>query len=265
MNILSLGAGVQSSTLALMAAKGEISPMPDCAIFADTGWEPKRVYDWLDWLESQLPFPVYRVSKGNIRDDIVSALGSRRFASIPFFTESDSKGGGLLRRQCTREYKVEPITKKVRELMGLKPRQRAKGVIDVTMWIGISTDEIIRMKPNRETWITNRWPLIEEKMSRQDCIDWMSKNGYPKPEKSSCIGCPYHNDLAWRDMKNDDIDSWSDAVEVDKVIRGGIRGTKQRLFMHRSLKPLDEIDFRTLEDIGQLNMFNDECEGLCGN
>ena len=35
-HIISLGAGVQSSTMALMAACGEITPMPQCAIFADT-------------------------------------------------------------------------------------------------------------------------------------------------------------------------------------------------------------------------------------
>ena len=139
-NIISLGAGVQSSVMALMAAKGEITPMPDCAIFADTGWEPKRVYEWLDWLETQLPFPVYRVSKGNLRDDIVNSFQKQRLASVPFYTESENKRGGLLRRQCTREYKVEPITKKIRELMGLKPRQRAKGNINITLWIGISTD-----------------------------------------------------------------------------------------------------------------------------
>ena len=90
-NIISLGAGVQSSTMALMAAKGEITPMPDCAIFADTGWEPKRVYEWLDWLETQLPFPVYRVSKGNLRDDIVNSFQKQRFASVPFYTESENK------------------------------------------------------------------------------------------------------------------------------------------------------------------------------
>lgn len=53
-NFLSLGAGVQSSTMALMAAKGEITPMPDAAIFADTSAEPQAVYDWLDWLIKQL-------------------------------------------------------------------------------------------------------------------------------------------------------------------------------------------------------------------
>ena len=264
-NIISLGAGVQSSVMALMAASGEITPMPDCAIFADTGWEPQRVYDWLDWLETQLPFPVYRVSKGNLRDDTVNSFQKGSFASIPFFTESNSVGGGLLRRQCTREYKIEPITKKIRELMGLQPRQRAKGKIKVSLWIGISSDEIIRMKPNRETWITNKWPLIDQNMSREDCLRWMKKFNYPKPEKSSCIGCPYHDDAAWREMKINDPKSWDDAVEVDRLIRGGVRGTKQKLFMHRALKPLEEVDFRNLEDMGQQRLeFGDECEGMCG-
>lgn len=49
MRVLSLGAVVQSSTLALMMATGEVEPAQH-AIFADTQWEPRRVYDWLDWL-----------------------------------------------------------------------------------------------------------------------------------------------------------------------------------------------------------------------
>lgn len=66
-HILSLGAGVRSSILALMAAAGEISPMPTVAIFADTQAEPASVYRWLDWLEKQLPFPVVRATAGNHR------------------------------------------------------------------------------------------------------------------------------------------------------------------------------------------------------
>jgi len=48
LRVLSLGAGVQSTTMALMAAHGEIMSMPNCAIFADTGWEPKAVYEHLE-------------------------------------------------------------------------------------------------------------------------------------------------------------------------------------------------------------------------
>src|SRR5688572_32281679 len=47
--ILSLGAGVQSTALALLAARGEL-PLPEAAIFADTGWESAVTYAHLDWL-----------------------------------------------------------------------------------------------------------------------------------------------------------------------------------------------------------------------
>ena len=94
--VISLGAGVQSTVMALMAARGEIGPMPDCAIFADTGYEPQGVYDHLDWLETQLPFPVYRVSNGNIKDDTLAATNStgQRYVSIPFYTAEGGMGKG---------------------------------------------------------------------------------------------------------------------------------------------------------------------------
>lgn len=85
-HVISLGAGVQSTTMALMAAHGEIKPMPDVAIFADTQWEPKAVYDHLDWLGSPnvLPFPIKRVTAGNLRQAIMdrrvmSELGQARW------------------------------------------------------------------------------------------------------------------------------------------------------------------------------------------
>ena len=109
--ILSLGAGVQSSTMAMMAAEGYIKPMPDCAIFADTGYEPPEVYEYLNWLEKQLPFPVYRVMKGNIRDDMVNSVDNgTRFPTAPFFTVNAETGKkGMLMRQCTNDYKIQPI------------------------------------------------------------------------------------------------------------------------------------------------------------
>ena len=83
LRILSLGAGVQSSTLALMIEKGEI-PMVDAAIFADTMGEPKAVYDWLNWLEKQLSYPVYKVSFGNLKEDSLNPKWN--FVTIPVYT-----------------------------------------------------------------------------------------------------------------------------------------------------------------------------------
>jgi hypothetical protein len=58
LRVLSLGAGVQSTTVALMIEKGEI-PKVDCAIFADVKAEPQEVYKHLDWLKTELSYPLY--------------------------------------------------------------------------------------------------------------------------------------------------------------------------------------------------------------
>ncbi len=248
-----------------MAARGEIVPMPDCAVFADTQFEPQSVYDWLDWLETQLPFPVYRVTKGNLKEDTVNGLNStgQRFAAIPFFMLSENNEKAIGRRQCTVEYKINPVRQKIRRLLGLEKGQRA-GKLKVEQWIGISTDEIQRMKVSRDKWITNRWPLIEEGMSRHDCLRWMEERQYPRPEKSSCIGCPFHNNAFWRDMKMNHPDDFQEAVEFDLQIREDARGKiTHKQFLHNTCKPLSEVDFSNAEDRGQLS-FLDECEGMCG-
>lgn len=277
--VLSLGAGVQSTVMALLSARGDLPPV-DAAIFADTQSEPAGVYKHLDWLESQLPFPVYRVTAGSLRDDIMASINGARVASAPFHTGAKLTGsehfapvpfrnavdGGMLRRQCTREYKVTPIYLKIRELAGLKKGQRyPKDTPPIEQWIGISTDEAQRMKPAQQKWINNVWPLIDLDMSRQKCIEWFALH-YPGHvlEKSACTFCPYHNDALWRDMKMNDPTSFADAVAVDDAIRAGIRGVETELYIHRSLKPLSEVDFRNLEDEGQINLFGNECEGMCG-
>ena len=260
LEVISLGAGVQSSVMALMAAHGEL-PIPECAIFADTQFEPEGVYTHLDWLETQLPFPVYRVTAGDIRADHIASERNgkkRNYASMPLFTAS-----GMGMRQCTADYKIYPIRKKLRNLLGLKYRQRAPKEIAVRQWLGISTDEAMRMKPSRDAWVENVWPLIEANMSRQDCLRWFERNYPLRPlAKSACIACPFHNDALWRDMKINDPVSFTEAVKFDQAIRNS--GTSAEQFVHRSCKPLGEVDFRNLEDMGQLNMFNEECEGMCG-
>jgi hypothetical protein len=268
LRVLSLGAGVQSTTLALMAAHGEVGPMPDCAIFADTGWEPAAVYEHLAWLRSPnvLPFPIHIVSGGDIRADLLRAGDGARWASIPAFTRT-IRGVrseiGMIRRQCTKDYKIVPIRRKVRELAGLT-RRRSPKVAVVEQWIGISFDEVIRMKPSFEAWQVNRWPLIERFMTRRDCLRWLKQHDYPVPPKSSCVGCPFHSDAEWRRLRDSDADAWASAVEIDAAIRTGLRGIRGEVFLHRSAVPLAEADLSTPADAGQLDLWGNECAGMCG-
>ena len=264
LRILSLGAGVQSSTMALMADAGEFGVKPDAAVFADTGWEPKPVIQHLEYLKSVISYPIHIVKKGNIQDDIIKALspGGNQFASAPFYTLNEKGKKGMGRRQCTREYKITPIAAKIRELLGMKKYARFPKGEYVETWVGISTDEVFRVKESRFWWQKNRWPLIEKKMSREDCIEWYSGKDYKTPAKSSCIGCPYHDDSFWLDMKNNRPDEFEAAVKFDKRMRDNEHKTKN--YMHRSCKNLDEVVFHVKREEEQLDLFNNECEGMCG-
>ena len=263
LRVLSLGAGVQSSTLALMIAKGKI-PMVDCAIFADTMGEPKAVYEWLSWLEKQLNYPVYKVSKGNLRKDMIDAIdGKYKFLSVPLYTKNAETGKkGLLFRQCTADYKILPVNKKVRELLGLELNEKRKKGTKVEMLMGISMDEVYRVKVNRLKYITNVYPLIELGMNRNDCLNWIKQNNYPTPPRSACTFCPFHSNFEWRKIK-ENKEEWEKVVELDSLVRKGTKKNTDELFLHKSCVPIDQVDL-TEKPEDQYNLFNNECEGMCG-
>jgi hypothetical protein len=204
--ILNLGAGVQSTTVALMAVHGELPPI-DHAIFADTQWEPAAVYAHLGWLTGIMQsagFRVHRITAGNIREDMIRMGRGQRWAAPPVFTRLRGRTGRL-RRQCTKEYKIEPIEKKIRTILGLKPRQHWPREHRVDQWFGISLDEIERMRLSSRPAIRNVYPLIDiVRMSRGDCVTWLERQGYGVPPKSACLGCPYHTDRMWRELRDRD-------------------------------------------------------------
>lgn len=285
LRILSNGLGVQSTTLKLMAEHGEFDFKPDLSLTSDTEREPQGVYDNLAYLSSDnMPnaIPMEVVSRGDLGQGVIDNVSglqeSGKRVTIPAFTAGKGGGAAPLARHCTADFKIVPLENRVRELIGLKKGARWKGPPAVEMWIGISTDEASRMKPSSKPWIVNRWPLIEKGMSRWDCYNWLERHGYPVvrpeeatadrpqwPPKSACYFCPYHDKTAWRNMKDKDPVSWAKAVEFDAAIRSGFEGGNGEVFLHRSLKPLSEVDLTTVEDEGQTNMFIDQCEeGMCG-
>jgi hypothetical protein len=260
LRILSLGLGVQSTTMALMAAHGEI-PMPDYAVFADTGAEPAAVYDHLLWLKSGnvLPFPVKVVNNGNLRKSLRDVGG--RFVSVPFFGRRTDGKAMMARRQCTEEYKLKPIRAFVRAALG--KRRPPAGACE--MMIGISCDEAARMKPSRVKYISNTYPLIDRRMRRWDCLQWLRRHEYPIPPRSACCECPFRNNSEWRALREADAEGWEEACLTDEILRRGPRAGRfdGTLYLHPSLQPLREADIRSAEERGQGSFMN-ECEGMCG-
>lgn len=256
LRILSLGAGVQSTTLLMLSADGTL-PKLDAAVFADTGWEPAAVYTHLDRLDREVAqpagIPIHRVSVGNIRNDALDP--EHRFASMPLFIKNPDGGDGMTRRQCTAEYKLKPIKAKVRELLGYPHPAPVPRGLHAEQWIGISRDEIGRAKDSGIQYLRSHHPLLyltggadgREGWTRQDCMRYLHSRGWKSTPKSACIGCPFHGNAQWRQLRDEQPEEWADAVDFDRAIRAGnARGNANgkpllgEAYLHRSRRPLDE-------------------------
>ena len=274
MRILSLGAGVQSSTLALMATHGDIDPI-DCAIFADTGAEPRVVIEWLDWLETKVNFPIYRVTVGSLYDE---SLTVRRIKTgknagklcvptkIPAFVANPDGSTGMFGRKCTSDYKIVAIERQVKKILGIN-RFNSKKPVKCEQLIGISVDEAQREKPSLRSEIRNVFPLLDLYMTRNDCFNWMEKHGYPEPPKSACTFCPFHSDAMWEDVKASP--EWGAVVHFERELQRLCKADDITLgvpYLHRDCVPIDQVEFKpkTNFKLHQLSLFGNECSGLCG-
>ena len=285
MKVLSLGWGVQSFTLAAMAALGEIE-RPDVAIHADTLHEASGTYEfarnYTPWLEER---GIRVVTVKNPLGGIWPTLQKTGQTHIPAFTKAtndavrlvpevewtwDENGEGFeyetgrmievkprsdgqLKRSCTHRWKIVPIRRWL---------QANRNGRQIEQWIGISMDEYQRMKDSGVKYITNRWPLIEKRMTRVGCVAWLERHGLEVPQKSSCTFCPFHDRQTWREIKAGSSGDWAEAVQVDAAIR--TMRPPFDLFLHPSRKPLPLVDFSTPEERGQYNFWNEECTGICG-
>jgi hypothetical protein len=134
--------------------------------------------------------------------------------------------------------------------------------------IGISWDETQRMRDALTPWMKNVYPLVDLRMNRDDCLQWAKEHGRDLPPRSACLGCPFKSDREWRALKEESPEEWQDVVAFDAAIRNGYGGSRSvmrnRVYLHRQRVPLDEVDLSTEEERGQLNLFDQECLGMCG-
>ena len=264
---VSLGAGVQSTVMLLMLDRGELGPKPDAAIFADTGWEPRGVYENLEWLRQEVRIPIHvALPARSLRQSVWDATDVRgnRHMPIPVSVRNADGSGAKIGRHCTRDYKILPIERKLRELLGVKV-VRSKRVVAL---MGISLDEIHRCRDNKTPWIENRYPLVEADMKRHRCLEWMARE-YPERElpRSACAACPYRSDREWLALKASDPAALEDAFEIDRRLRDVHAGLQRKgpMYIHRKMIPLDQAVAEAEAGVLlQPPLFGEDCSGVCG-
>ena len=194
--ILSLGAGIQSTALALLLDQDMLPgyAKPDAAVFADTKAEPEWVYKTVKDLSEILSYPVITTSYSDLEADTWATLrreGTRKrpaqtsesiFFDIPTYVGLDTTPHPTTRR-CTETYKIAPIRKAVREAFGWP--------LKVDQYLGISVDEIVRVKPSRVKYITNIHPLVDQRWTRNDCQLYLTNHwSQISAGRSACLLLP---------------------------------------------------------------------------
>lgn len=272
-DVISLGAGKQSSYMLLNALQGNYKYRPDFAIFSDTGCEPTYVYEYLEWLtkyvKEKYEFEIYKVMKGDLVSDIELYINGKtsRVAMIPLRLEAGTciktdeetgeeyesiTTGGMVQRQCTMDYKIAPLRRYL---------QKVRNKEDVRLWIGISLDEIERVKDSPVKYIKHYYPLIENRISIDQIVNWFTVNKLPEPGKSACLICPFHSFEYWSMLKRFQPDDFEWACKFDDLIRNYPK-LKRKAYLSNQLKPLRDIDFSK-----HPSLFPDlieECHGMCG-
>lgn len=257
-SFLSLGWGTQSFTLAAMMALGDL-PQVDVAVHADTGHEIAGTYAhakaWTPWLEER-GLKVVTVQALNL--EAVRHDWGKGSVMIPAFTKDrETAKPGQVKRQCTKSWKIRPIRKYIRSLM---PKGNL-GPGSVQSIQGISLDEWQRMRDSDVAYIVNKYPLVDLRMSRADCVAYLESHGLDIPPKSACTFCPFHSLEYWKQLKKNGGEDWREIVDADRAIRD--MRPDHTLYIHPGRVPIEQA-IRIPEDVGMSQMefeFEKPCDG----
>ncbi len=249
-NVQSYGGGVQSVALAILNATGRVENPAKLAIMADPGMEEHATYahvpimhGWLRERGVELVIVQGQRGKGIPLYEYVM----ERSTVIPVRTET-----GLGRRQCTQNWKVDAIRSVLKE----------RGIGNVVIQLGISYDEIHRMKDSPRKSITHRFPLVDMRITRADCRQIIRDEGIREPVKSRCQFCPLQRQEAWRVRAASDPDGFEKCAQLeDAVIEREHSKGNAPAYLSSTGRPLRQA-FAT-EQAMFTDTEDDDCGGYC--
>ncbi len=255
LEIISLGGGVQSSALVILNTLGYVQPRASYAVFADTGGEFESTLEYIELLQG------WTAAHGGPQVVTVRREGpglyayhwdpnSRPVTPLPVRAEPS---GGLWKRDCTIRWKIKVVQRWLRD----------QGAERATVQLGISIDETQRVKRSPDPWITNRWPLIELRLSRTDCRRIIAEAGLPVPSKSACWFCPLRPIGYWRWLAAYDPERFEAAVKLeDRINEWNREAGKAPCYLSSAHRPLRQA-FST-EQLPLLPQGEEEeCGGFC--
>ena len=258
--ICSLGGGEASTAMFLMSLHGHINAHVDAAVWADTGREPQSTHDTIAFLKeyaAEFDIPVYIVRATLADGDIWKAMldPNSRNGQMPMFFYNKEGKKTMLRRYCTNEFKVYPIRRLIRSEFNASFKN------PVNTWLGYTMDEITRMKPSKPKYEVRRYPLIENRIYRHQCTEYLKAHGLNFVQRSACTGCPYRLDNEYDILSDSEKQALTDFE--NKLNKTGYKMAKDatdtvEVRVHKSMIPIEQAPYKSKDE--QLSL-DDLCDG----
>lgn len=194
--VLNYGGGVNSTALYFII-RDRALPL-DEILFADTGSELPETY------ATTKAFKELVEKDGYLFTTVRSGLASTLFE----YCWGKRIVPSRMKRDCTSKFKVAPIRKYLREKYGKKEK--------FTNYIGIAYDELHRMRISDVGYCTNSYPLIENRIDREKCMQILKAQGFKNVEKSGCYFCPFTPARKWMELLEHHPDLFQKAVDLEE-------------------------------------------------
>lgn len=226
MHINSISCGQGGPSLFLIVLAGEGVFPADVVIVADTGWERDMLWSNGRRTDAATFFKEITEPLANEYGMDAAFVRSNKRDGTPypdldtFVSESVSKTGniskasgfklplygsqgGRLRQSCTGTWKVQAIRQELRR----------RGAKTATTALGLTSDEMQRMRYSDVKWHTSVWPLIDyastpgrdtiemgigRTWSREQVRAELSRRNIPYIVTSECDGCPHKDYPRWQ-------------------------------------------------------------------
>lgn len=255
MKILSCGAGMQSTALALMSCENKMKgiihkevPIYDAVIFCDLGLEPYWVKDQVEFIKNacnKAGIPFHKI-ESNLYQDYMDNFGRGHVSSIPFWSVDENGKKAKMRRHCTLDYKIALIEKFLKyNLLGYKKYQRLKkeDIQAHEMHIGFSYEERKRMSQDYSNLFIKKYPLIDMKWERADSYKYILEVWGLDTKASACNFCPFHKNYFFMHLKENSKEDYDRTVAFDRMI-GEMQprtAIKSKIYLSRSRKRIEDL------------------------
>ena len=252
LTVLNFSAGKQSSVLLWQVLKGEIETPPNLLVLsADPGMENSNSILYRDMMFAECQkagIEAHLVPGPNLYEDLIGlpSSSSTRMDNPPYWVQKPDGGLGRLRQGCTQYYKIAPLDRFIRHILeercGISRQSKSMGEAIVEKWIGFSSDEQARCKNPGQRYVSFRYPLIEQGLTAQDCITWLSERGLPVPPRSVCNACFANGLDTFKEMYHNRPADWKQAVAVDEAVRNMSKiGVECPVYVSKTLEPLADL------------------------